>query len=1491
MGCEHDQRGFWLWLLANLLPYCRTRNRANGATQTFRRPSLATNAPNTRESNHVVQGNATSNSGVYVPPHLNANHQINSLRNGTAGEVRYTKDQLITLYKQQRDAGALDQNLSAIFTGGWDPLVGRDSTSSAWGRRDDGKESSVGPEICWDHSARAEPLALIQPSDEEREVCSSLICLIYFNLTSIQLFSSSVNSPIKPPQNPSKDTTGNATLGRKISTSISQNNTGSLNIASPVTGRPGPRRRETSDSYSANNPLSPTGGGRFFRDEPCAAPPPASLLRRKTDFKEGNNDPQNEQKEKDPTSKDGREETSSPFGSLKRRTTGPLSAGLNVPSSPWAVAPPSAGFGSMGTFGSFALGQSSAASDFPEQRSGFGSMRGESRFKGLLSKGSSEDLSSPVVKEKSSISSLRRLPKVENDGCYQTREESLRSRPGRSDTNPYGDDVSRTGMAPLGNGPNNGQGVDQLGFSAFALPPNPGARDFSQSSANQDSSSYHQTPQSRQRGQETMSPTNTNPYQSPEADRRDNADHEHDSSQMQQRGNHGPIGRDEPGVNVFGSLRRGASSALDDRSQTSSAGPTRGFGGLGGLGGFPGFGSSAWSGATGTPNKERGGFPSGFADPVFGMGDLQSPNIPGLGSNNFFGAPAVQNAAAANRSSKIGSVFPQALPDQFRGDKTEGDGLERQADFATRSRGVSGLDGTFAREQEANIRGPSGLFADVGGQDTNVRVVHGTEDSRYAEGLSSFAQTAGFGSSQNPITSPGLGQATNATAPGDMAAQAGQDLSQSSGSPASSQLPAAQQRQMVMPDRMRWIYRDPSGTTQGPWSGLEMHDWFKAGFFTAELQVKKLEDAEYEPLAQLVRRIGNSREPFLVPQIGVPHGPTASSQGNPWAAQSGSSVVSAGPPQPGGAQPPFASSFPSFGTTLTAEQQNALERRKQEEQYLMARQKEHLAQHQVLLKQMQLQGGPHPLHSLQHHSSAHSLHSQPSLGSITSPSGYQPSPIQGPIQPPQNGSNFLEGSVRQPQQSQFGSDFRGAREEDLPNLLDRMNVSRGAPFTFGSGPFGQQQDNGQPPPQTASMLQDRARLQIEQQQADLKSQGDGFREGQGFNERLREFNALRARVEDDDINLGQQAMTAPSIGAPGQWNTDQQIKLELHNPPIRSAQAPSETEGLSLLQQVKITAAATGQQPVSATEESAWDKMDMGLPPSLPPPPTASPLPAPSARRNRQNVADNLVADSRSQSQTPVDTPSASIAPWAEKTSESSKGPSLKEIQEAEARKAAQQEEITAAARKAEAEQERLVHPIPPAPGLPSTSTWANAGTTTTPTSPNTNVWAKQVTGKAPATATAASTKKTLAQIQREEEARKQRQATAANQQTANNAPAAAAGKRYADLASKAAAVPAAPSPPAGAWTTVGLGGKAKAPTTVVATPQVGGRTVSGTAQPTAAPPARSRPSVQTRSSTNATNQNKAADEFTRWAKTALGKGLNGTINGEQSDTSSVFSH
>jgi PERQ amino acid-rich with GYF domain-containing protein len=224
----------------------------------------------------------------------------------------------------------------------------------------------------------------------------------------------------------------------------------------------------------------------------------------------------------------------------------------------------------------------------------------------------------------------------------------------------------------------------------------------------------------------------------------------------------------------------------------------------------------------------------------------------------------------------------------------------------------------------------------------------------------------------------------------------------------------------------------------------------------------------------------------------------------------------------------------------------------------------------------------------------------------------------------------------------------------------------------------------------------------------------------------------------------------------------------------------------------------------------------------------------------------------------------------------------LKEIQEAEARNAAQREEIAAAARRAQllAEQERLSQAqAQVAPGLPSSANWASGGSPATPTSAG-SVWS----GKAQPAATSTATKKTLAQIQKEEEARKQRlvAATATTAQTATPSPPMSAGKRYADLASKAPA-PVAPSAMAssGAWTTVGAGGKAKAPPSA----PLGPRSISGTIPIAPAAAAKVRPATTTRTVTAGSvpqsNSSKAVEEFTKWAKLALGKGLNSNINGK----------
>ncbi|KAK2791040.1 hypothetical protein FQN53_007229 [Emmonsiellopsis sp. PD_33] len=1441
-----------------------SRTRMNGATQTFRRPSLATNISHSRDNPQTTSSTSTPTVAAYIPPHLNSNYQSGSPRNGGSNDSRYSKDQLLSLYKNQQEPGNWGKQVADYFMGDWNPHEG--TTSSAvnggWNKREDFKDNHTGPEVCWDHSGHVRPLALTEMNDEEKD-----------------LFSGSVNSPLKPPpQGGSKDNAGTGgTAARKSSISHSQGHTGPFNTSSPGAVRTAPRRRGTNDSTA--NPMSPTGNSRFFRDDTNTSTPPPSLLRRKTDFRDSES--KLDEKDKENTGRDGSGlDLSSPFGSLKRSATNPVVPTVGGSASPWPSSSHGSAFSPMGAFGAFSLGPTGSQGGIADKKPGFGSLRGESRFKGLLSKDSSEDIGSSV-KEKPSLTTLDRLPESENSSPQRGWGDSIKTRAVRSETNPFGDEP-RSGSAALG-----GQdldspaasGIDQFGLSFGITPNGPSFRDLVASQQTQP----NQTP-NHVHGQEPMSPTNTNPYQSPQGERVDADDIDTDGSDIQHTHLPGLSEiPEDPGMGAFGSIRRGGSAvdpSAGDRSQTSSVGGNRGFPsltGLGGLGSLSSAGGWPTSATAGTPTRERAPFSSGFGDPIFGsMADIQSPSISALGGGGFFGSHA--GVPGAGRASKMGSLFPAAMQDQMRGEQTRPDSTG--IDGSMRPQGdnrsavsPSPFDASLSRRDTDQSSRPGGIFSPLSGIDI---------------GRDAFLSNDKLGSVNPPMAASPQAPISSAGIPGSIpAAQTsldgttqGQNLSQSSGSSSSAQLPTTQQRQMVMPDRMRWIYRDPQGNTQGPWSGLEMHDWFKAGFFTAELQVKKLEDAEYEPLAQLVRRIGNSREPFLVPQIGVPHGPAPSQSGSTWTGPGASGAAS----QSGVAQPPFPSSFPSFGTTLTADQQNALERRKQEEQYLMARQKEHLAQQQVLMKQMHIQNAPHAMHShqLQHHSSAHSLHSQPSFGSITSPGGYQPSPIQGPIQPPQAVPGFFEPTMRQPNVPNMApqmlpQDMIGGQDE-LPSLVDRLNINRSSQFPFNTGAsFGaRQQENAVHSQQVATMLQDRARLQQEQEQYDLKQQADSMFDQQARDERLRQFHSLRQQTNDDlPVRRSEGLPTHPPAMPTGD---DFEHQDEMSKPSRQAKQEQSQDREaepiLSLSQQVQKAASAQRQQQQQSQSpavqgESPWAKVDNGMPQPFPPPPSQSPLPAPAAQRNRQNVADALAAGSRSQSQTPIETPTTSIAPWAKEPSEAPKGPSLKEIQEAEARKAAKLEEAAAAARRALAEQERANPPPAPAPGLPSTANWASAGSPATPPSAG-SVWTKPLGGKPAAPVATGPPKKTLAQIQKEEEARKQRLVAANNAQTAAaNQPIASAGKRYADLASKVAP----PTAPSGAWTTVGAGGKAKPPPAAPTGPR---------AIPVA-PAAKPRPVVTSRpvalGTSQATNANKPTEELTKWAKSALGKGLNSSIN------------
>lgn len=1261
---------------------------------------------------------------------------------------------------------------------------------------------------------------------------------------------------------------------------------------------------------------SPTGNTRFSREDPYVSSPPPSLLRRTTDLKENAYGAVSSDKDEDNEKSNLSSDSTLPFGLLKRTATGPASAGVTGSSSPWSGGPQSAGFTPMGAFGNSSLGGTSTQPLTPgEKKSAFGTSRGESRFKGLMNAENSES-AKPTIKEKASLNSLEQLAEASNEQPPTSWSASRAAH--RRESKAYHDDEKYgAGSAALGGddpspprhhssrtrNPDSQMSHDDMGFSSLGpsgdIPPFRELmqrRDFLQN-----------TPQSQIQNtlqmNEPMSPTSTNPYQSPEAEKAVPEDFDTDDSD--------PHNPHFAGTRPFGHHARGLQSQQEgtasDRSQTSSAGASRPFPSLGSLGGLSGIGpSTAWSnapGAIGTPTRALPGYSAPFGDSIFSpLGDMSSSNYntSGPGSGFLGGIPssAIGNAAPISRGSKMGSLFPNAMQEQMREPSRQDQGLGESSDLYQRnptSANAPGF-GSGLRDTDSPIRSGRGMLDDLFSnyEVRNRNAITSTFPMNEVSQVASSQAPTSI-SSQAPYSAA----TTFAGTPSMVATTGGSYFArtqdQDSTASASNQMPATQQRQMVMPDRMRWIYRDPQGNTQGPWSGLEMHDWYKAGFFSPELQVKKLEDADYEPLAQLIRRIGNSREPFLVPQIGIPHGSAVAA---PSSTTSATGAIPATTPaiQASSAQPPFASSFPSFGTTLTAEQQNALERRKQEEQYIMARRKEHLAQQQVMIKQMQhMQGGSHGLHSqqLHHHSSAHSLQSQPSYGSITSPTGYQPAPAQGPIQPPAVASGFFDAIPRNtgPSLGPLGGSsetLSSVREDEVAGIMDRINTGRPGQQPLGGPAYTATPQEGlNHSQQVAAMLQERARLQREQEHFDmLQRNPDDLR---GTADRLEQFHLLRTQVDEPQ----QYSLPGPpgAHAARPSSDVDNAMQQHGHDSGIdfpEPSQVMSTTqkgpENLSLSEQVQKAAAMAKQAP-APQPQSPWAKVEAGLPQPFPPPQSSSPLPAPAAQRNRQNVADALAAESRSRSQTPmVDTPTAAVAPWAKDNIDSSKGPSLKEIQAMEAKKAAQQEEVAAAARRAIAEQERQneshSQPITAAPGLPSSANWASGVSPAIPMSSGPSVWTKAGAGKTPVSTTSTNTKRTLAQIQKEEEARKNRAAATAAASAVSNisVSAIAGGKRYADFASKAALSTSQPA--STAWTTVGAGGKVKTPTgpaPVLSTKAVG----SATSQPSASAP-KPKVSLATRGpqAGSVSGQQAAMDELSKWTKSSLSKGLNSSIPG-----------
>ncbi|KID76531.1 GYF domain-containing protein mpd2 [Metarhizium brunneum] len=1218
-----------------------------------------------------------------------------------------------------------------LFIPGWDPTHVNGGNVRGWGKTNDSNVPQE-PGACWDHDGHTAPMGLHEFSTEEKEA-----------------FSTEINSPLKPPTQNKDGHQGNVN-GRKAS--ISQGSGNSFGVISPSSAtRPGTRRRETIESNPFSGALiSPTTANRFSREDSSPW-----TQRRSNDLRESEPD------DGETDAAAARESTTKlPFGNLMRSNT----AGSAGMISMWPSSNPTTPAG--GGFGNFTMPSSSAIGD---------------RRAGGAAPGASGSRLAHLIPKDTSDNNVAKSGDTQNPPS----QHSWRSRP-RTDTDPFGDD-ELSGSAVLGGA----QDTSSAGHShvsrvgVLGTPVKGSTSDFGMSGLNLGLQPGHDGP---------ASPSETNPYRSPPAER-----HEHDEAETGAGEQPLAAGHNEPPA-TFGSISRGFGAPNfegSDRSQTSSVG-AKGYP-LGGLSGWP----APAGPSTGTPDRERPSFGNPFGSSLFSpVGDIQSPGLSNLG--NVFGAPGVSlGAGSIGRGSKLGSLFPTAMQAQMQGHDQEHGMNDTLQGHPLGAIGRGNLPGPV-RDTGSPMRPNRGVFEEL---------FPSSDSGRSHTGFSApdNVQQVGVGGSQSftPVT-------------GGIPFGGAQGSADPSGT---------QTRQMVMPDRMRWVYLDPQGHMQGPFTGLEMNDWYKANFFTPDLRVKKIEDSDFEPLGQLIRRIGNSREPFLVPQIGIPHGPAP--QGGPFNPTTGGGVI-----------PPLSGVFPSFGRTLTAEEQNNLERRKQEEQYMMAQQREYMMRQQTMPK------FPMPGPGLQHHSSAHSLQSQPSFGSMTSPIGVAPQ--QQPIgaAAPQHGS-FPD------TQTGVQTAGRGSLGNGDPFRVDELvglSVAEREVLASMRGASDEVTDDQQ----QAADAGFRGSLPDTEQLAE---------DQEGFRGRLKEFEELRAQHDAERLTeLASEKETSSAV--------DTTLDTSAPQHPTRGGKGKkkiSEDGTLSLTQQVQKAqaAAAASVQPVEP---------DMPMP--FPPPSSATPLPAPTAQRARSNLPEQY---SRSQSGTPDAAQPPPLAPWAkEPGQEGTKGPSLKEIQEAEARKAAKAEEAAAALRKAAIEQEAALMrekerqaAAAAAAGLPATSTWGH-GSPVSASSPWTKPGTNKGTSSGPTTSSSASSKKTLAEIQREEEFRKQKAKDTASQ---SGMPVNVS-KSYANLAGKpnplpSPSLPQAASPSIAGWATVGAGGKVKVPNGPAAA-QVPRSLSSSNIKAQAPTPGRpiSKPASTVGSvGGKAEPANVAMEEFNKWTVRELSRG------------------
>lgn len=565
----------------------------------------------------------------------------------------------------------------------------------------------------------------------------------------------------------------------------------------------------------------------------------------------------------------------------------------------------------------------------------------------------------------------------------------------------------------------------------------------------------------------------------------------------------------------------------------------------------------------------------------------------------------------------------------------------------------------------------------------------------------------------------------------------------------------------VPPAEVMWQYRDPSGQVQGPFSAVMMHDWYRQQFFSSDLRVKRSTDADFESLEILIRRVGDSEQPFLAPKP---------------AAVASAFSSAPGTPQPGSAWGSGAS---------TARAQTPLEQ----------------------LTAAVAQGrfgasGAAAAASSPFYEPFGSAAGSPSVTGQALPQNFGRSPlVQGAVDPwgaPIAGAGNspwtgLGAGQQQHSQLQQHQQLQSPAQQQ-PMFAQQPAAGMHSPMDLLRQLAAQQ--HGLPSPQQAFASQPQQQPQQQQHAPTYDA-----------------FGRPAPVPSTNFFNPNQLASPGQQSGAPAAWlpqklqqNIPQQQQQQQHHQqqrdqfqdvaqpwaaaspaPIAQNTAPAspvKQAQQELEQHATPSEEVTNQQPVAQAAPSPWNDVKVESDERATEP---TPAQASKPQQNESKVALPAVkqaqpaADSRSEDQLAAEqaavpkATSPAPAPWAKEEKKVLKpvaatpSPSLREIQEAEAREAEKRKEIAraqAAQAAAEAAQRQAaLDAQEAAESLPSSASWA-AGPAQVPAT-------KSSTGPAPwlkpaaAPAPVVKGQKTLKEIQEEEERQKKAAQAAREQQQA----------------------------------------------------------------------------------------------------------------------------